>query len=291
MFDVPTDGYPCGVAVSADGHVYVAQQGTGTIGVFAAHDGRQLRTLGEGLGAGERQLNCPMAVALSADGGLLYIADRDNHRVAVWRAADGAPLRSIGGGRGNGPGQLCAPYGLALSPDGAELFVVEHYNHRVSVFEPRTGRHLRSWGRRGGGLDDGKFNYPSYCALSRDGRVLFVADTEKYCFVRACDAASGGALWHFGKERVPDNDWGDGSGDYFYDDDYFKPAGLALSHCGRELFVADSGGNERVVVLSVDDGSVVRDWAVAGHPTGVGVGPDGWLFVASRDTSRLRKFS
>ena len=68
------------------------------------------------------------------------------------------------------------------------------------------------------------------------------------------------------------------------------PAGLALSRCGRELFVADHFNN-RVVVLSVDDGSVVRSWAVAGGAYGVGLGPDGRLFVSSAGLHRLRKFS
>ena len=151
---------------------------------------------------------------------------------------------------------------------------MEAGNHRVSVFETRTGRHLRSWGRQGSGA--GEFNQPSFCALYRDGRALFVADTYNHRVV-ACDAASGGTLWCSGRH-------GSGDGELKY------PAGLALSRCGRELFVADRG-NHRVVVLSVDDGSVVRSWAVAGWPYGVGLGPDGRLFVASADSSRLRKFA
>jgi tripartite motif-containing protein 71 len=271
VFDVPARKNPTGVAVSADGRVYVAQWGSHTINVFAADDGRRLRTLGKGRGHGKRQLDRPIGVALSADGGTLFVADCENDRVAVWRAADGAPLRSIGAvwpdGEGSEPGQLSAPYGLALSPDGTELFVVELCNHRVSVFEPRTGRHLRSWGRPGSGA--GEFYRPTCCVLSCDGRVLFVADSNNGRVV-ACDAASGGAVWCY--------------------DDLIDPDGLALSRCGRELFVADSD-SDRVVVLSVDDGSVVRSWYVEGAPSGVGLGPDGRLFVTSVNTSRLQKFS
>ncbi len=281
MFKSRTDKQPRGVTVSADRHVYVAQWWENTISVFAADDGRLLRTLGEGrwpaaehAGSGERQWISATDVALSADGGLLYIADYGNHRVAVWRSADGALLQSIGGGEGSGLGQLRNPWGLALSPGGAELFVVEYGNHRVSVFEPRTGRHLRSWGRVGSG--PGRFRYPNHCALSHDGRVLFVADTSNHRVV-ACDAVSGGTLWCSGRR-------GSGDGELSY------PHGLALSRCGCELFVTDYG-NDRVMVLAVADGSARRSWAVAGGPEGVSLGPDNRLFVTSHRSNRLHKFS
>ena len=106
--------------------------------------------------------------------------------------------------------------------------------------------------------------------------MLFVTDEWNHRVV-ACDAASGGALWCYGR-----GGFGDGELKY--------PRGLALSRCGRELFVAD-WGNDRVVVLSVDDGSVVRSWAVAGWPVGVVLGPGSRLFVASGASHRLRKFS
>jgi DNA-binding beta-propeller fold protein YncE len=258
--------------------VYVAQTGTDTIGVFAADDGRRLRTLGEGYGAGdERQLSGPTDVALSADGGTLYIADHWNHRVAVWQSADGAHVRSIGSGEGSGPGQLRRPCGLVLSPDGWSLFVVETGNHRVSLFEPLTGRFLRSWGQRGSTPDE--LNEPRYCALSRDGGVLFVTDGDN-CRVVAFDVAAGSV------PRVPRCFGREGSGD----GELKFPHGLALSRCGRELYVAD-GGNHRVVVLSSADGSALRSWRVEGHPLGVDLGPDGRLFVASFGSHSLRKFS
>jgi hypothetical protein len=107
VLDVPTDRDPLGIVVSAEGQVCVVQNGTHTIGVFAADDYQRLRSLGEGRrGAGERKLSGPTDVALSADGALLYIADYWNHRVTVWWSADCAQLRSIGGREGSGPGPL-----------------------------------------------------------------------------------------------------------------------------------------------------------------------------------------
>jgi hypothetical protein len=100
--------------------------------------------------------------------------------------------------------------------------------------------------------------------------------------VVACDAASGGARWFFGRQ---------GSGD----GELSSPAGLALSRCDRERFVADKD-NDRVVMLAVEDGSALRSWAVARIPRGVGLGPDGRLFVTSPGhqypySSRRLKFS
>ena len=93
-----------------------------------------------------------------------------------------------------------------------------------------------------------------------------------------------------------EEDGREGSGD----GELQNPCGLALLRCGRELFVADYRNN-RVVVLAVADGSVVRSWAVAGEAGGLCIGPDGRLFVTSRgvwgtvvknrDSGRLRKFS
>jgi DNA-binding beta-propeller fold protein YncE len=214
---------------------------------------------------------------LSSDGATLYVSDCGNDRVYVLRSADGAHVRTIecreGGVRTPGAGRT--PSGLALSADGDTLFVVQTNAHRVSVFETRTGRHLRSWGKRGCG--PGEFLYPTYCSLSRNGGVLFVTDTGNHRVV-ACDAATGALLWCFGREGSADGQLS-------------SPLGLALSRCGRDLFVADSA-NGRVVVLASADGSARRSWAVAGRLVGIGLGPDGRLFVASVGSSnRLRKFS
>ena len=51
------------------------------------------------------------------------------------------------------------------------------------------------------------------------------------------------------------------------------PSGVAVDDAGN-LVVADSW-NDRVLVLSVDDGSTVRSWAVEETPMSVGLGPDG----------------
>ncbi len=72
--------------------------------------------------------------------------------------------------------------------------------------------------------------------------------------------------------------------------DLTEPCGFALSRSGRELFVSDSY-SDRVVVIAVADGSVVRSWAVTGGAWGLCVGPDGRLFVTFRTSGRLRKFS
>ncbi len=63
------------------------------------------------------------------------------------------------------------------------------------------------------------------------------------------ESCRGSALWRYGR-------YGSGNGELSW------PLGLALSRCGRELFVEDAH-NDRVVVLVVADGSARRSWAAA----------------------------
>ena len=284
MFDIKAEWSPCGVAVSAKGEVFVALSGSNRIGVYASDSGRFLRMLGWGSGNTKRHLRFPAGVVLSLDGSTLYITDRGNHRVVVWRSDDGSPLRKIGGGLGIHPGELNGPHGCALSPDGSALFVVERDNHRVSVFETRSGRFLRCWGKQG--VATGEFYNPEYCACSQDGRVLYVSDTSGRRIV-ACDPVTGGVLRSFGdRGGFLLRCIGIGS----IREDEVTPRGIALSHCGTELYVVDAGLH-RVVVFASADFAFLRSWTLVGNSEGIGLSASGRVFVTTYSRDRLLKFS
>lgn len=155
-------GDPRGVALAADGTVYVADYDKDQIHVFDA-DGAFVRQWGSH-GSGDGQLSRPCALALGTNG-LLYVADSGNHRIQVFEP-DGTPVQSWGS-EGTEDGQFNYPYGLAVAADGT-VYVADTHNHRVQAFTS-DGSFLRTWGTEG--TLPGEFEYPSGIAVGSDGLV------------------------------------------------------------------------------------------------------------------------
>ncbi len=145
------------VVVPQTGQVLVADSTRHLIVVFAGVDnGTVVRTLGDGVGRGPRQLCAPcglavldgdVAVAAAADGPVAVVVDTGNHRLALWRARDGTVVRHVGS-EGAAPGQFKLPRAVTVVParstgsDEAWLVVTDEDNHRVQVLT-RTGMVVR----------------------------------------------------------------------------------------------------------------------------------------------------
>lgn len=143
---------PAGVAVGADGIVYVSERG-----------GRRVRSIGpdglletvagtgtwgdagDGGPAREALLGEPAGLALSA--GRLYIADRAHHRVrrvdletGGIEALAGRNARGFGGDGGPAlAALLSAPEAVAVSAGGRILYIADTGNHRVRTVDLETG--------------------------------------------------------------------------------------------------------------------------------------------------------
>ncbi len=117
---------PQGLAVDADGNLYVADAGRHRVAVFSA-EGKFLRALGT-RGAGAGQLSSPRGVAVAADG-VVYVADTGNNRVQVF-SSDGVFLLGFGG-PGEGLGQFKEPTAVTFSPAG-RVYVMDQ--KRVQSF-------------------------------------------------------------------------------------------------------------------------------------------------------------
>jgi glucose/arabinose dehydrogenase len=179
---------PFGVAVAADGSVYVSDAGEnnrirklGARGeVTTLAGGRE--GFADGVGAAA-SFDTPSALALDAAGNL-YVADTGNNRVRKV-TPEGLVTTVAGDGSAgfrDGPAaqaQFDAPVGVAVDAEG-NVYVADTYNDRVRlVTKDGQVRTLAGAGRPGladGGAGEALFDTP--CALvAGDAGEVYVADT------------------------------------------------------------------------------------------------------------------
>lgn len=122
-----TLGYPEGVAVDAQGQVYVTDAHRV---VIYARSGAWLRTFNVEMSPG--QWGPSMAPAVDRDG-RIYVTDAFNHRIQVF--TNYGALLATWGGPGFEAGQFNMPMGATLDPAGNRLFVTDMWNHRIQVLE------------------------------------------------------------------------------------------------------------------------------------------------------------
>ncbi|MGQ9925258.1 MAG: flippase activity-associated protein Agl23 [Chloroflexaceae bacterium] len=180
-------GQPTGVAVDAQGNLYVADTGGHRIHVYGP-DGRLMRSLG-GQGAALGELYEPRGLALDAAGNL-YVADTWNARIVKYDpegravAAWGSGDQNLGDGRratitegdpvrnAAAPLGLFGPRGVAVDARG-NVYIADTGNRRIIVTDS-AGTFLYQFGSAGAG--PGQFNEPASLAVDAQGN-LYVADT------------------------------------------------------------------------------------------------------------------
>lgn len=136
--------YPTGVAVDADGNVYVADSGNHRIRKISAVDGMVSTHAGTGVAGAtdgavaDAQFSTPKALALGA-GAALIVADTGNHSIRVIDAGTVITLAGDGTeGFANGLGtsaRFASPGGVSRDVDGV-VFVADSGNHRIRRILP-----------------------------------------------------------------------------------------------------------------------------------------------------------
>ncbi|MBM4429747.1 MAG: hypothetical protein FJ026_05265, partial [Chloroflexi bacterium] len=119
---------PRGVAVAADGTVYVADTDNHRIQRFSSI-GQFLGTWGS-QGSGDGQFWYPHGVAVAPDG-TVYVVDTYNHRIQFFSPT--GTFLSKWGSQGNSDGQFQSPTGISVAPDGT-VCVADSGNHRIQRF-------------------------------------------------------------------------------------------------------------------------------------------------------------
>ncbi len=263
---LPGVGKPVGVAVGADGRLYVTE-GSGERSV------RVFDSFGQPAGAFKAAGGAPVYAA-SSPAGDIYVSDRQTATIQVY-SREGALLREIGSPFGADNWQ---PIGLGFDTSG-NLYVtdVTPGMHRVVVLDP-AGRLLRQFGKEGN--EPGAFSFPNAVAVDDAGQV-YVADSNNarvqvfdpvgnLLTVLSGSAAGGLAL----------------------------PRGLAIDAQRHLLFVVDTLG-QAVAMFDLSRGApaFVGQFGAGGdaagfeYPNGIALDGQGRLYVTDREHDRVQIWS
>ena len=273
---------------------------------------------GDGGAATSALLNNPQGLAVDAAGNV-YIADGNNHRV---RRVDASGSISTFAGSGTaGPGngglggdggaatsaRLNNPTGLAV--DGAgNLYIADRFNHRVRKVDAWTGRistvagaGATGFGNGGFGGDGGpaasaRLSDPAGIALDSAGN-LYIADRLNHR-VRKVDAATGNISTVAGTGTASFS--GDGAAATAAT--LNRPSGVALD--GADNLYISERNNHRVRRVDASTGNITTvagtgtdsftgdggaaTAATLSEPGGLGLGPNGHLYIADASNHRIR---
>ena len=154
-------GYPCGIAFSDNGDMFVTSSTDHCIHVYD-ESGKRKATIGS-MGSGVLQFKSPRGITVNGE--VVYVAEWGGHR--IHKLTTGGEFISTFGTRGSGTGQLNNPSDVKISPDG-KVYVADWNNDRVQVFNPDwTISHVIN-GRVSG---DGRFSSPTGIAFDLSGDV------------------------------------------------------------------------------------------------------------------------
>ncbi|MCF7732297.1 MAG: DUF1573 domain-containing protein [Akkermansiaceae bacterium] len=305
------DGFldPEGVAIDADGNVYLADRDAHKIlridpvGVVSDFAGSGAAGFSDGVGAAA-QFDHPADVAIDAVGNV-FVADELNHRIRMITPAGAVSTVAGSGVAGDADdpvatnGRLLFPCGVAVGPEG-EVLIADRGNHRIRVVSGGGLSTLAGDGTPGfldGPAAAAQFNNPTGVAVDAFGNV-YVADRDNHR-VRLV-AANGLVVTAAGTGMAGYLDGAGNSARFAF------PTGVAVDDRGN-LYVADYGnhrlrliGNSGVVRTAAGSGvEAVLDSpgtrflypaTAAGFssPNRVAVGSDGTIFLTEQGSQRVR---
>jgi DNA-binding beta-propeller fold protein YncE len=221
--------------------------------------------------------------------GLIFVPDTHYHRVLVYRP-DGTEVARFGT-RGTGPGEFIFPTDVAFDPAG-NIYISEYGdNDRIQVFElpPSLNtpwQHVRTIGAFG--QADGQFSRPQSITILHE--ELFVADAANHRisvfsldgrFLRnlgSLGSAPGQFRFPYGLETQP-------------------ASNLPTANLPTTNLLVTEFGNNRVQLLTPDNGTPIATWGTGGRQPGQLAFPfaaaprtDGAVAVADSGNHRVQLF-
>ncbi|WP_164976122.1 SMP-30/gluconolactonase/LRE family protein [Oleiharenicola lentus] len=272
---------PSGVAVDANGNVYVADTNSSTVRKISPSGavttiGGQAGSVGSVDGAGSTaRFNYPSGLAVDSTGNL-YIADNRNHTIRKGFApgnSGGGGGGGGGGGSGNdgsgggiddssvGSGHLLQPNGITVDALG-NYYVCDTANHCirrvsstgiVSVLAGRSG----TSGTTDGTGEAARFNSPTGIAYDNAGN-LYVTDTGNSTIRKV--TTSGSVTTFAGTAGSSGTTDGTGTAALFS-----MPTGIAYDASLGDLYVSDAAS---ATIRKITSGAVVSTYAGAARVTG-----------------------
>jgi RHS repeat-associated protein len=315
--------YPHEVDLASDGSLIVTDSYNHRVrriapdGIITTVAGSNYGFGGDGGPATAARLTYPAGIAIGPNG-LFYIADTSNHRIRRVNAAgviitvagtSQVGFNGIGDGGQATNAYMDNPTSVLPTADGS-VYVVDSQQHRVRRIRP-DGTIVTIAGNGTAGFSgDGELAiyaqlyYPKNVALAPDGGLL-IADSYNQRIRRVSPdgvitTIVGGGQGSPNEEESGPGSNGDGG-----------PANLALLAYPNDVAVAADGtiyiadtSNNRVRVVSPDglittlagggaccnrgdNGPASQSWLSS--PTGVGLAPDGTLYIADQNDDRIRR--
>ncbi|MGH9785484.1 MAG: BACON domain-containing protein, partial [Terriglobia bacterium] len=305
---------PRGVALDGDGNLYIADHGNHRIrkvtpaGIIVTFAGDGVpRYAGDGGPAVNASLNWPFNVAFDAAGNL-HVAEPQNQRVRKISAAgiittvagNGTPGFSGDGGPAVNA-SLSAPYAVAFDNAG-NLYIADGENDRIRKVTPQgiiqtVAGSQRGFGGDGGPAASARLNEPRGVAVDSNNNV-YIADRMNHRIRRISpdgiiSTVAGSSSSGFSGDGGPANAA-----------TLLNPEGLGID-AGGTLYIGDSqnyrirrvnaAGTIETVAGSGQYGFAGDgDAAVRGEfsfPTGVATDFSGAIYIADRNSHRIRKVS
>ena len=181
---------PCGVVVTIEGNIYVADTLNRCLRQVPA-GGRRVSTLADSRESGSADgpgnaasLGAPLGLAMNTQG-LLVVADGENH--SIHKVTTEGWVSTVAGGNEDGlpdgvagAARLCMP--CAVTVDGSiNILVADFRNHRIRMIAAADARVTTVAGTNKAGTSDGagaraSFSFPRSVIIDEHGQLLVLQD-------------------------------------------------------------------------------------------------------------------